>query len=216
MHLAQQRVQRVGGLFVEIAGRLVGQQHRGRMIKARATATRCCSPPDSMPGRCASRSREPDAREQLLGARPRLGHRHARNAHRHLGVLERAELRQQMMKLEDEADALVPEPDERGIVERTSTGAPSIATVPFVGPIEPAQDVQQRALADAGRADNRHHLARLDLQIEIAQHGQRRPADRVALDDSARFEEWHARHGFSHEGTKATKHTKTACTNKAS
>ena len=42
----------------------------------------------------------------------------------------------------------------------------------------------------------------VDLQIEIAQHGQRRPAHRVALDDAARFEERHGDQG-NHETTKA-------------
>src|SRR5438067_6399433 len=32
---------------------------RGRWARARTTATRCCSPPESCPGRCASRSRSP-------------------------------------------------------------------------------------------------------------------------------------------------------------
>ena len=31
----------------------------GRITSARAMATRCCSPPDSMPGRCSSRSARP-------------------------------------------------------------------------------------------------------------------------------------------------------------
>ena len=38
------------GRAVEIAGRLVGQQQRGPATKARAIATRCCSPPDSCAG----------------------------------------------------------------------------------------------------------------------------------------------------------------------
>ena len=34
----------------------------GCMTSARATATRCCSPPESMPGRCVSRSASPTRR----------------------------------------------------------------------------------------------------------------------------------------------------------
>ena len=45
---------------VEVAGRLVGEHHLGRETSARATATRCCWPPDSSDGRCDSRSREAD------------------------------------------------------------------------------------------------------------------------------------------------------------
>jgi hypothetical protein len=35
---------------VEIAGRLVGEQDAGPVAEARASATRCCSPPDSWAG----------------------------------------------------------------------------------------------------------------------------------------------------------------------
>ena len=54
------------------------------------------------------------------------------------------------------------------------SSVPPIATRARVDAIEAAEHVQQRALPDARRADDRHHLARLDLQIEIAQHRQRR------------------------------------------
>ena len=41
--------------------------------------------------------------------------------------------------------------------------------------------MQQRALADAGGADDRHHLAALDVEVEIAQHVQPLAADDVGL-----------------------------------
>ena len=37
----------------------------GRLASARATATRCCWPPDSSLGRCLSRSREADGVDHL-------------------------------------------------------------------------------------------------------------------------------------------------------
>ena len=48
------------GARVEVAGRLVGQDQAGSVTSARATATRCCWPPDSSPGRCSTRSARPD------------------------------------------------------------------------------------------------------------------------------------------------------------
>ena len=180
MHLAQQRVQRVGGLLVEVAGRLVGQQqrrphdqrprHRDPLLLAARQHARPVRQPLA----------ETDPPQQLLGARPRLGRRHPRDPHRHLGVLERGELRQQVMELEDEADVAVAEarPPRRPAAPSARRRRSTIAA--GVGAIEPAEHVQQRALADAGRADNRHHLAGLDRQVEIAQHGQRRAADRCS------------------------------------
>ena len=43
--------------------------------------------------------------------------------------------------------------------------------------------MQQRAFADAGRADDRHHLACLDREIQIAQHVQALASDLIALVD---------------------------------
>ena len=57
-----------------------------------------------------------------------------------------------------------------------------------IGAIQPAQQVQERALADARRADDRDHLARVDLQIEIAEHDERASGDVVALHDAAGFD----------------------------
>ncbi len=47
--------------------------------------------------------------------------------------------------------------------------------------------MKQRALADAGGADDGHHFAGGDFKIQIAQHGERSSADRVALDDAVGF-----------------------------
>ena len=69
----RQRVEHVvGGVRIEIAGRLVGQQERGALATARAIATRCCSPPESSAGRCVSRSLEAQIGQQLARALARL------------------------------------------------------------------------------------------------------------------------------------------------
>jgi hypothetical protein len=52
---AIKREQQIGnfvpGLAIEVAGGLIGEQQAGRPLKARASATRCCSPPESCAGR---------------------------------------------------------------------------------------------------------------------------------------------------------------------
>jgi len=52
------------GGFVQVAGRLVGQQQPRLFTSARASATRCCSPPESSPGLCAPRSSNPTSSSQ--------------------------------------------------------------------------------------------------------------------------------------------------------
>ena len=49
----------VGRGLVEISGRLVGEDHGGLLASARATATRCCSPPESFDGRWSRRAPRP-------------------------------------------------------------------------------------------------------------------------------------------------------------
>ena len=92
---------------------------------------------------------ETDAPQQFLGARPRLGQRHPRDAHRHLGVLERGELGQQVVELEDEPDLPVAERDDARRRQSGVSSVPSIAIAAAVDAIEAAEHVQQRALADA-------------------------------------------------------------------
>ena len=52
------------------------------------------------------------------------------------------------MKLEDEPDPVIPEADDRGIVERCQAGAVD-RDVALIGAIEPAEHVQERAFAHA-------------------------------------------------------------------
>ena len=99
----------VGGVAVEVAGRLVGE-HAGRAApaSARAIATRWRSPPES----CAGPVREPLGRDRPAPAprRPRSrasGLAQAADAQRHRHVVERAELGQQVVELVDEAEMAV-------------------------------------------------------------------------------------------------------------
>ena len=147
---------------VEVAGRLVGEQQRAaRSTSARASATRCCSPPDSSPGPVGQAMRRGRRASSIvvraLGARRARGSRWISAGHHR--VLERGELGQQVVELEDEAD-------RRGCGTRPArpassrvTSTPSKRIVPGGRQVERAEHVQQRRLADARRADHRDHLA---------------------------------------------------------
>ena len=109
--LRQRAKDMVGGVRIEIAGGLVGQQQRGALATARAMATRCCSPPDSSAGRWVSRRRGRDSPAVRRRARDLGGQ--AADQLRHHHVFQRRELRQQVMELVDEAD----------LVRRSACGA---------------------------------------------------------------------------------------------
>ena len=160
MHVPQQPVQRFGRVLVEIAGRFVSEQH-GRLHDQR---TRDCHALLFTAGEHAGPMGQPLTESDARAAVPRPGRgtpaaSAARDAHRHLDVLERGELRQQMVKLEDEPDVSVPERHDLGIGQRGQHRAVD-DDGPLLGAIEPAEDVQQRALAGARCADDGEHLAR--------------------------------------------------------
>jgi hypothetical protein len=129
---------------------------------------------------------QPDAKQQFFGPSPSLGHGHSRDSHWHLRVLQGAELGQQMVELEDEADVPIPELHDFGIAQRTEVRA-GHGHAALIGPIEAAEHVQKRALADSGRAHDRHHLAFLDVEIEATQDADARLADGIRLADAVSF-----------------------------
>ena len=82
----------------------------GLLARARATATRCCWPPDSSDGRCVSRSPRPTVLHDLVD--PRLVGLAAGEVDRQGDVLAGGERRQQVERLEHEADLLAAQDGE--------------------------------------------------------------------------------------------------------
>lgn len=130
-------------------------------------------------------------RQQLSGAPPRLGQVDAGNAHGHLDVLRGIELRQQVVELEHESDVPVPELDARGVTHRCDFRSSHLNRA-GVGAIKSAKDVQQGALADAGRTNNRNHLPGLDIQLEIPEHVDAAGPNGVDLVEAMDTQERHA------------------------
>ncbi len=94
------------------------------------------------------------------------------------------------MELKDEADLAIAEGHARLVVHLVDLGVTD-PHAPGVEAVEPAHHVQQRALADARRADDREHLALLDLEIEAAQHVDPRRRRRIRLDEARDLDECH-------------------------
>ncbi len=184
VHLAQEPVQRIGRQLVEIAGRLVGQEHARPHDQRPGNRHALLLAARQHPGAMRQPLAEPDAPEQLLRPAARVGQRDAGDAHRHLGVLERAELGQQVVELKHEPDVPVPERDDGWTRQRRQVRVADHDRA-CVRAIQPAEHVQERALADSRRADNRHHLAGLDHQVEIAKNQQFPAADRISFSDAA-------------------------------
>ena len=150
---------------VELAGGLVGQEHRRPVASATATATRRCSPPDRRPDD-GPPSVEPHEGEQRRDVAATLRRGHAVEQHRDPDVLDRGQVREEVARRlpPDDADdppavvgALRLHP---GQVVAGHDGAPGR------GQVEPAEDAHERRLAAPGRADDRHDLATLDDELQ--------------------------------------------------
>ena len=97
------------GPEVQVAGRLIGKQNGlGFPTSARASTTRCCSPPDNSPARCDARARSPtssslasDSVAALACAPP--------NQQWHHHVFLRRKLRQQVVNLPDKPNLPISE-----------------------------------------------------------------------------------------------------------
>ena len=133
---------------------------RGTLTSARASATRCCWPPDSCRGLRPPYPVEADDAEHLLDLTLQLGAALALAAQPEGDVLEDRQVREERVALEDGVDvALV----------RRQSGDRAVAEVdrPRARLLEAADHAQRRRLAAARRPEQRVELAALDLEREV-------------------------------------------------
>src|SRR6266849_6701831 len=94
------------------------------------------------------------------------------------------------MELEDEAHVPVAEPGHL-VVGHSGHVAAVDRDRSFVGTIEPAEEMEQRRLADAGRADYGEHFATLHGEVHVAEHGHRYLGIAIRFRQRTRFEKRH-------------------------
>jgi len=85
-------------------------------------------------------------------------------------VLERGGACEQVEALEHEADATVADLGAARVAEVADVQAGELVDA-GVGLVEQPEDVEQGGLARAGRAQDRHPLARADLEVDAVQDG---------------------------------------------
>ncbi len=109
-----------------------------------------------------------DRAQRPFGALPALGAPQAGVGERQLDVDERAGARDEVEALEDEADLAVAQVGEIVLVHLADVHAVDlIAAARWY--VQAAEDVHQRALAAAGAAHDRHQVAGVDAQRDLAQ-----------------------------------------------
>src|SRR4051812_24838191 len=182
----------LSGPRVEVARGLVGEQQRRtrdqrpRDRDALALASR------KRRGPRRSLVREPDALERLARAASRVGHTVAEEV-RQQDVLQRAERREQVEALEDEPDLRVPQRRELRVADAAQIAAEHVRLAGEL-PVEPAEQVQQRALPAAALPFDGDELAPAHRKIDAAQQvlrAQPGVARRIPLRDAAQLDGAH-------------------------
>ena len=132
--------------------------------RARAIATRCCSPPESS---CGNARSVPRARRARASSGLRRAGSRAPRPPRELDVLERRRRREQVERLEDEADLVALDAEELGAVGARDV-LPAIATAPSVG--ESRAPIMFRS-GSATEAEHHRELAPLQGQVRSPSAG---------------------------------------------
>ena len=173
----------LGGLRVERPGRLVGEQ-QARLVRERPRHRDALAlSAGELRGKVIGAIGEPHLLQQRERAAAALGAVHAGADERHFDVRASGQRAEQEVALEDEADEL---PTRAG---RTRLGPHGAAVDPHpagVGLLEAADQRQQRALAGAGAAGDRHRLPGGGVQRDLAQRADPPEALADTLDDHLR------------------------------
>ena len=137
---------------------------RGSKTMARASATRCCWPPESSSTRSGRRSRELHEVERRARRGAAISARaDAAQLQREGDVLGDAHVREQRVVLEDHADvALVRrQADDLAVAEEDARR--------WSGRTKPASTISERRLARARGAEQRQELAARDVEVDIVE-----------------------------------------------
>ena len=155
---------------VEIAGGLVREHAFGlrdqRTRKGHALALTA----RQFAGTVLEAVRQANAREHRGRRITRVARGHAADQQRHGRVLDRVEFRQQVVELVHEAQRPVAHLPALGLRQRRKVGAVD-TDLARRRHVEPAQEVQQRALARPGNPDDGDAFAGHHREIDPGQHG---------------------------------------------
>jgi hypothetical protein len=192
VQLAERGHQLIRGGRVELAGRLVGEDH-GRLVHEGSRDRHALLLAAGQLGRpMAGPGAEANELEQLLRASPSVASPRP-VAERQEDVLDRGQRRDEVELLEDEADPLAP--DRRQVAVGCADHVPPVDGQGPVGRSQQAaEEVEQRRLAGARPAHDRHELPRLHVEVDAIHRPHLRGTAPVDLGEATSLEDRHAAH----------------------
>ena len=193
---AQERQHGGARLGVEVARRLVGQDQLGLVHERAGHRQALLLAAAELVGHPRRRRRSSPRRS--MSARPRAGRvrRAARQARGEQDVLLARQLGHEVVGLEDEADVVAAHAGQLALGAPVQAAADDLDGA-GLGPVERAEQVQQRRLARARAPDDGHELAGARLDGGAVEHAPRGAAAAVRLHEAPRPR----RSGTSHGNT---------------
>ena len=173
--LAVERLQQVEDLVarlaIEVAGRLVAEQQRRIGDDRARDADALLLAARELPRVVLARDRPRPTTVSAIATRlRRSAFAELRQQQRQLDVALGGQHRQQVVELEDEADVLrAPAPTARRPTS-LSMRSPPTSIAPSRRRVEPADQVEQRRLARAGRAHQREEIALRNVEVDALEH----------------------------------------------
>ncbi len=153
------------GVGIEIAGGLVGQEDRGIEGERAGDGYALTLAAGKLVGEVVEALSQLDELEQGAGALVDLLAFEPLEVERQGHIFEAGEARQEIEKLEDEADFVAAEAGEV-IVRKCCDRLAVDADLTGGGPVETADEVEEGRFAGAGGADDGDHLAPFDVEID--------------------------------------------------
>src|SRR4051812_19419671 len=178
--MAQKGEDVFAGVRVEVAGGLVGEEHRRLRDQGAGDRDALLLPARELRGAVLAAAVDPDRLEQLL--EPFAGGLLAGDRERQEDVFLPAPHREQGEEMEDETDVIAAQPGQLLVVHTGDLDAGDRDT-PLARPVEPGEDVHQRRLARARRAHDRGQAGLLDLERHVAERVYGGVALAVAADE---------------------------------
>ena len=170
---------------VEVAGGLVGEDEVWLGDQCASDGNPLLLPAGKLRGPVPGSLAEPELRQERVGAPERVFLIAPGDQKRHGNVLRSGELRQEMMKLKDKPDALVPKPVPSVLVQGKHILPPE-KNGPRVRNIERPEKMHEGALPNPGSPHDSNHLSLVNCNIDPPKDFYTLFVGPVALSESCR------------------------------
>src|SRR5215471_11373759 len=194
--LSHEQVDALTHSGIQITGWLVSQKYTGAAHQCTRDRNTGLLASRHFPRAMTGPARQPYPAKQGLGGHSGVARESPSDEQGHHHIFKGCKLGQQMMKLENEANLLVPEPCQVYITEFKNVKLAK-SNRPTRWTVQSPQKMHQSRLARTRRTDDCDHLAFGDLEVQILKDGNRPGRRHVRLRQALRLQQRSRNRGYS-------------------